>query len=177
MKTGLYPPGSSVSDSRKHTIPIHFVVAALRGARARGLDVVPVLDAAGIASELLSAPQALVSTEQYTAFIQQLWLSMSDEFLGFSVAGPSKIGTFAMMCYTAIHAGTLQRALSRGMRFYGLISDAFRVSISRDDNRALLTFENLALDDPDHFLTECWLVIWHGFACWLINKRIPIIDA
>ena len=177
MKNGLFQPGSSLSESRKNTIPIHFVAAALRGAHARQVDIPSVLASAGIAPELLQVPQALVSTEQYTVFIQQLWLTMSDEFLGFSAAGPSKIGTFAMMCYTAIHAGTLQRALSRGMRFYGLISDAFRVTISRDDNRALLTFENLALDDPDHFLTECWLVIWHGFACWLVNKRIPIIDA
>ncbi len=168
---------SPVSESRKHTIPIHFVVAALRHARERGIDADPVLLAAGIAPDLLQVPQARVSTGQYTVFIQALWVRMQDEFLGFCPSGPSKIGTFAMMCYTAIHCGSLQRALRRGMRFYGLLTDAFRVSLRIQSDHATLWFENLALDDPDHFITECWLVIWHGFACWLIGKRIPIVSA
>ena len=164
-------------ESRKHTIPINFVVSALRRAFETGVDVEAVLEQAGIAPDLLLVPQTLVSTEQYTAFIQSLWLTMQDEFLGFCPLGPSKIGTFAMMCYTAIHCGSLQRALKRGMRFYDLVTDAFHVSLVAEADRAVLQFENRALDDPDHFLTECWLVIWHGFACWLVGKRIPIMHA
>ena len=168
---------SRIPESRKHTIPVKFVVAALRHAFAAGVDVEMVLERAGIAPDLLQVPQALVSTEQFVAFIQTLWLTMRDEFLGFCPNEVSKLGTFAMMCYTAIHCGSLRRALYRGMFYYDLMTDAFHVSLTRETDRAVLHFENRRMDDPDHFLTECWLVIWHGFACWLVGKRIPIIDA
>lgn len=164
-------------DARKHSIPINFVVAALRGVRGAGVDVLPILERAGIAPELLAAPSARVSTEQYTALVQAIWFTLSDEFMGFCPAQPCKFGTFAMMCYTVIHCGTLERALKRGTRFYGLITDAFSVEFERHEQRATLVFTNHQLDDPDHFLTESWLVIWHGLACWLAGRRIQLTEA
>ncbi|WP_137937593.1 AraC family transcriptional regulator [Chitinivorax sp. B] len=164
-------------EPRKHTIPVKFVDAALRGARRQAVDIDAVLQSAGIAPDLLAAASARVSTEQYTALMQALWQQMADEFVGFCPHGRCKMGTFAMMCYTAIHCGTLKRALSRGMRFYGLVTEAFSIALTQDDQEATITFTNHQLDDPDHFLTECWLVIWHGLACWLTGRRIQLTHA
>jgi AraC-like DNA-binding protein len=78
------------------------------------------------------------------------------------------------MCRLIIHAGTLGKALERGAQFYRLFGDDWSMSVMRDTHEARLAV-NIPKDrDPDHFITEAMLMIWHGLASWLIERRIPL---
>ncbi|WP_433736738.1 AraC family transcriptional regulator [Pseudomonas putida] len=161
---------------RERTIASHFARAALRGAQRRGHDYSGLLQQLGISPELLDEPRARIAPEQFTQLIQALWMALDDEYLGFGRA-PSKSGSFAMMCHAVIHCRTLERALKRGLLFYSLFPDAPRLSLTREDEMIRLSLDDSQLWDPDHFLTEYLLVIWHRFGSWLIGQRIRLEQA
>lgn len=157
----------------RDTISVHFVNAAIEGARRLNIDIDSILSRAGIEPELLTQPRARVSPDQYTRLAQTLWLVTQDEHLGFG-REPRRLGTFATMCRLIIHAGTLGKALERGAQFYRLFGDDWSMSVMRDTHEARLAV-NIPKDrDPDHFITEAMLMIWHGLASWLIERRIPL---
>lgn len=158
---------------RERTIASHFVRVALRGAERRGLNCQPLLAELGIHRDLLDEPRARLAPEQFARLIQGLWLLLDDEYMGFG-RNPSKRGTFAMMCHAIIHCRSLEKALVRGMLFYGLFPNAPCVSLQREGEHARLVLDSSALWDPDHFLTESLLVIWHRLGSWLIGQRIRL---
>ncbi|MCY1501119.1 putative HTH-type transcriptional regulator [compost metagenome] len=161
---------------RERTIASHFVRAALRGATRQGVDRVPILRAAGIQPALLDEPRARVAPEQFARLLQVLWETLDDEYMGLGQQ-PSKRGTFAMMCHAIIHCRTLEKALVRGTLFYGLFPDGPRIQLERDGEFARLTVDDATLQDPDHFLVESLLVIWHRLGSWLIGQRIRLEEA
>ncbi len=157
----------------RDTISIHFVNAALTGVRRMGLDVDTLLSHVGIEAELLRQPKARISPDQYTKFIRMLWLITQDEHVGFDTE-PRRLGTFAMMCQLIIHCKTLGQALERSTQFYRLFGDDWSVTLERDKHEARLIPLIPTDQDPDHFITESILMIWHGLASWLIERRIPL---
>jgi AraC-like DNA-binding protein len=161
---------------RERTIASHFVRAALRGAERQGVDCSAVLREVGIQLALLDEPRARVAPEQFGRLIQLLWETLADEYMGFGRTR-SKPGTFAMMCYALIHCHTLEKALQRGTLFYTLFEDAPSITLSREGDWARLTVDDSTLIDPDHFLVESLLVIWHRLASWLIGQRIRLQEA
>jgi AraC-like DNA-binding protein len=161
---------------RERTIAIHFVRAALRGPQRHGHDCAAPLRQAGIQPALLDQPRARIAPEQFARLIQLLWESLDDEYLGFGRSA-SKRGTFAMMCHTLIHCRTLEKALLRGTLFYSLFPDAPAIRLDVDGDWARLTVDDSSLWDPDHFLVESLLVIWHRLGSWLIGQRVRIEEA
>ncbi|WP_085629633.1 MULTISPECIES: AraC family transcriptional regulator [unclassified Pseudomonas] len=161
---------------RERTIASHFARAALVGAQRAGHDCSPLLQQLGISPELLEEPRARIAPEQFTRLIQGLWLALDDEYLGFGRA-PSKPGSFAMMCHAVIHCRTLEKALNRGLLFYSLFPEAPRLTLHREDEWVRLSLDDSQLWDPDHFLTESLLVIWHRLGSWMIGQRIRLEQA
>lgn len=161
---------------RERTIASHFARAALGGARRQGFDYSGLLEQLGISPELLEEPRARLAPEQFARLIQGLWLALDDEYLGLGNA-PSKPGSFAMMCHASIHCRNLEKALQRGLLFYSLFPDAPRLTLSREDEWVRLSLDDSRLWDPDHFLTESLLVIWHRLGSWLIGQRIRLEQA
>lgn len=161
---------------RERTISSHFVRAALRGAERQSRDYSALLRETGIQPALLGEPRARIAPEQFTRLLQGLWALLDDEYMGFG-AIPSKRGTFAMMCHAIIHCHGLEKALVRGMLFYSLFPGAPRVQLQREGEWARLTLDSSTLWDPDHFLTESLLVIWHRLGSWLIGQRIRLEEA
>jgi AraC-like DNA-binding protein len=161
---------------RQRTIASHFARAVLQGARRYELDCLPILEQAGIQPELLDEPRARIAPEQFARLIQLVWRALDDEYMGFGLA-PSKRGTFAMMCHALIHCRTLDKALQRGFMFYGLFPDSPRLSLQRDGEWVRLCLDDSSLRDPEHFLSESLLVIWHRLASWLIGQRIRLDNA
>ncbi|VVQ08208.1 hypothetical protein PS918_04948 [Pseudomonas fluorescens] len=161
---------------RERTIASHFARAALRGAQRQGYDYSGLLQQLGISPELLDEPRARIAPEQFTQLIQALWLALGDEYLGFGHAA-SKPGSFAMMCHAVIHSRNLERALNRGLLFYSLFPGAPRLTLTREDEMIRLSLDDSSLWDPDHFLSEYLLVIWHRFGSWLIGQRIRLEQA
>lgn len=158
------------------TIASHFVRAAIGGAQRKGYDCSMVLRQLNIQPALLDEPRARITPEQFALLIQQLWEMLDDEYLGFGKY-PSKRGTFAMMCHAIIHCRSLEKALSRGCLFYSLFPQAPSIQLSHEGDLACLTVDGSALDDPEHFLVESLLVIWHRLGSWLIGQRIRLEEA
>lgn len=155
------------------TIAIHHVNAALRGALDHDMDVEPLLRQAGIAPHLRAERRARVTSDQFTRLIQGIWIAMDDEFMGFGEYR-SRRGTFAMMCHAVIGCRSLEHALRRGTGYYALFPGAPGMRLERHAERATMTFDLSGFADPDHFLTESLLVIWHKFPSWIIGRRIPL---
>ncbi len=161
---------------RERTIASHFARAALGGARRSGYDYSGLLQQLGISPELLEEPRARIAPEQFTRLLQGLWAALDDEFLGF---GPtvSRPGSFAMMCHALIHCRNLDKALHRGLLFYSLFPDGPRLTISREGEMTRLSLDDSQFRDPDHFLTESQLMVWHRLGSWLIGQRILLEQA
>lgn len=182
------------------TVAIHHVRAALRGAQRAGVDVRPLLERSGIPVALLDVERARVSAEQFGRLVQELWLVLDDEFIGFGPAR-SKVGTFAMMCHATVHCSKdLGTALRRAAEFYALFPSGpiFRLSGECAVAGARIEFggpptaggggadataspstvdphaDDPHADDPDHFRAETLLVVAHRFSGWLIRRRIPL---
>ncbi|MEV0680560.1 AraC family transcriptional regulator [Actinosynnema sp. NPDC050436] len=155
------------------TIAIHYVTAALRGAVRQGQDVSALLARAGIPEALLADDRARVTPAQYSKLVQTLWDVLDDEFMGF---GPqrSKRGTFPTMCLLAVHCASLEDALTRGLAFYALFDVQPSMRLGERDGTARFTLAAEGVDDPDRFLVESLLVLWHRFSSWLVGRRIPL---
>nr|BFE94966.1 hypothetical protein GCM10020185_55020 [Pseudomonas brassicacearum subsp. brassicacearum] len=82
-----------------------------------------------------------------------------------------------MMCHALIHCRTLGKALQRGLLFYSLFPDAPSLTLEAEGERVRLVLDDSTLWDPDHFLTESLLVVWHRLASWLIGQRIGLEQA
>ncbi|UGY92958.1 AraC family transcriptional regulator [Streptomyces gobiensis] len=166
--------------SSSRTISVHRVRAAMRGAERLGIDTVPLLQHAQIPPLLLGDDEARVTPEQFTQLVRGLYRATEDEFLGLGPA-PSRRGTFAMMCYASIGCRDLGSALDRAIRFYGLFPDGPELSVEAGagagEGGVCYTIHNDLPDDPDHFLSECLVVIWHRLSSWLIGRRIPLLWA
>ncbi|VVM62781.1 putative HTH-type transcriptional regulator [Pseudomonas fluorescens] len=161
---------------RERTIASHFARAALGGARLRGYDYSEVLQQAGISAELLDEPRARIAPEQFTRLIQNLWQALDDEYLGLATL-PSKPGTFAMMCHALIHCRNLDKALRRGLLFYSLFANGPGLALTREHDMIRLSLDDSQFRDPDHFLTESQLMVWHRLGSWLIGQRIRLEQA
>ncbi|GAA1270688.1 AraC family transcriptional regulator [Saccharothrix xinjiangensis] len=155
------------------TIAIHYVHAALRGALRRGHGAAGFLGPAGIGEGLLADERARVTPAQYTRLVQTLWEVLDDEFMGLGPQ-PSKRGTFPTMCLLAVHCASLEEALRRGLGFYALFDVRPAMALGERDGAATFTLDAAGVDDPDRFLVESLLVLWHRFSSWLIGRRIPL---
>lgn len=162
---------------RERSIASHFVRAALHGAMQRGQDHAALLRAAGIPPALYDEPRARVAPEQFSRLIQLLWEALDDEYLGLAQL-PSRRGSFAMMCHAIIHCCSLGSALRRGLLFYSLFPGLPPIRLHLENEQVrLIVDDSAALDDPEHFLVESLLVIWHRLASWLIGQRIRLEEA
>jgi AraC-like DNA-binding protein len=84
-------------------------------------------------------------------------------------------GVFAIMARQAIHCQTLREALIQGTHFYDLIRNDVGISFQEQGEEAVLSFylKDQSLD-PDHFIVEFFLLIWHRFSIWLVGQKVPL---
>ncbi|MBB5122811.1 AraC family transcriptional regulator [Streptomyces eurocidicus] len=158
----------------RRTITVHYVRAALGGARRLGIDTVPLLQGARIPPLLVGDDRARVTPEQFARLVTALRRATGDEFLGLGPA-PSRAGTFAMMCYACVACRDLGGALERGTRFYGLFPGGPDLVLERAEGEVVFAVRSdLRGFAEGRFLTECLIVIWHRLASWLIGRRIPL---
>lgn len=145
-----------------------FVEDALDCLRRQGRAVAPVLAGAG-----LSAPLAgPVSADQYG----RLWLLMAealdDEFFGLA-ARPMRPGAFVLLCHAVLHAGTLERALHRALRFLAVVLEDPVGTLQLQDGAAQVLLTDRGAPRSAFAHRTYWLIL-HGLACWLVGRRIPL---
>ena len=164
-------------NAKSHTISPYYLDAAIRGAHRKGFDTKHMLLTSGLkpAAPALSQEEALrVSPEKVSNLIRTLWQTMDDEFMGFTQQ-PCKQGVFAIMAKQAIACENLKEALMHGAHFYNLIHPDIVFTFEVKGSEAHLSFELEHPElDPDHFLVEFFLLIWHRFSNWLVGQRVPL---
>lgn len=155
-------------------IPRPFIDAPLLGAKRRGVEAQTLLAKAGLPISALDNEQAGLSYPDYTRFMGRLWQLTNDEFMGLAPTA-SPYGTFAMMCKAIISCSSLEHALHRAQRFYQLFagSPSIQLHKSGDTTRIEVHYDNSF--DPNHFLNESLLVIWHRLSSWLIGQGLPLL--
>lgn len=171
-----------MNTSQKATISICFVVEALAGIKTMGIDHEALLTQAGISPSLLEDPAARISAAQYGALWHIIADVLDDELFGIG-RRPMRRGSFTMLCHAIIKSDTLERAMLRALRFKRLVIDDVEGELRREGPHAHI----LLLDRPTEcgdtppppagvFLYSSYLVMLHGLACWLIGKRIPLLQ-
>ncbi len=166
----------------KGTIAIAFVHEALACLRERGIDEGELLARAGISAELLALPQARVSSSCYGLLWHGIAQLIDDEFFGLD-SRRMKSGSFTLLCHALIHADTLERALRRALRFLRLLLDDFQGELEVEGGVARIRItdrldpEGQTIPPRRAFAYGTYLLLLHGLACWLVGRRIPLLDA
>ncbi len=148
-------------------------MAPLQGAVKQGVDIHKLLAEANISEDVLTEPNYRVNAAQYAVLLRSLWVVMEDEYMGLA---PVKgvIGSFSMMCLSVIHCHNLEHVLRRASEFYSLFHGGGTHEIRMEKQNVILEFKLSLQHDPNRFLHESMLVIWHRFSSWLVDRRIPL---
>jgi AraC-like DNA-binding protein len=161
----------------KGTISLSLVEETLALARARGLDVKPLVEAAGIAPQMLAAPKSRVSSAQYGALWVAIANALDDEFFG-QDPHPMRRGSFIAMTQAALTARTGGRALARALSFMRLVLDDLSAQLSTDPGRVRITFNHRdGTPQPTMFAYATYFILVYGLVCWLVGRRIPLLAA
>ncbi|OBZ94932.1 AraC family transcriptional regulator [Pararhizobium polonicum] len=155
-------------DADRRMISPSFVEEALDCLRRQGKPAAPLLTSLGL-PPIIDKP---ISAETYGA----LWLAVAaevdDEFFGMGGRAMRR-GSFTLLCHCVLHAGTLEQALRRALRFLNVMLE--------DPSGELVIREGLAeivLTDKGEarsaFAYRTYWILLHGITCWLVGRRIPI---
>lgn len=156
----------------KGTTSMSLVHEALFGALQRGVDVQPVLRAAGIDPGLLDAPQARVSAVAFS----RLWIALADvlddEFFAID-SHPLRRGSFCLLCHVALSCHSLEQALRRILAFLRMALDDIHGELTYEGDWAVLIIHDCGIERR-LFSYGTWLILVHGLLCWLGGRRLPI---
>ena len=156
------------------TVPVGYLAAAVEAAQGRGVDVRPLLVAAGIAPQLLADPRSRFTPDQVAAFTRALWRFADDELLGLGTA-PVPRGTFRLVGYALIHSHDLGTAVDRFVSLRTAVPGLPRFSVASEAGGLHLAMDLRAGPDPGHLVTDFLLVFIHRFAGWLVGRRLGLL--
>lgn len=156
------------------TVDNHYVRAALACVKRKGLSVNQLMAHIGVTHEQLQQPRGRVHGDQMTRLLQAIWFELEDEFMG-CTEHPCKLGAFAFMARHSTRYESLKSVIEQGIRFYNLFTDDMQMKLIQRGKTASVEIEFARPElDPDYFYQEFWMLIWHRFASWVINKKIPL---
>ena len=156
------------------TICNHHVISCMHGLRERQHPQQQALERAGINPTVIENSGQRVHTEQVARLFKTVQETLDDEFMGFT-QNNCKVGLFATMAELVSHCSTLGELLEKAVHFYNLVSNDIPMRLSRSRGNAVLSFTMAKPEfDPEHFMAEFWLVIWHRFPSWYIGEPIRL---
>ena len=156
------------------TICNHHVISCMHGLREKNHPQQLALERAGINPTVMNNSNQRVHTDQVARLFKTVQETLDDEFMGFT-QNNCKVGLFATMAELVSHCSTLGELLAKAVNFYNLVSNDIPMQLSQSEGNAVLSFTmNQPQLDPEHFMTEFWLVIWHRFPSWYIGEPIRL---
>jgi AraC-like DNA-binding protein len=165
------------SKNDKGTISVSLVEEPLALARARGIDVLPLIEAAGIAPAVLASSKSRVSSAQYGALWTGIARALDDEFFG-QDSHPMRCGSFVAMTQTALTARTGAQAIARALGFMRLVLDDLSAQLTTEPERVRITFTHRdGTVAPTMFAYATYFILVYGLVCWLVGRRIPLLAA
>ena len=159
-----------------HTVAIPQVIQILQGARRCGIDTDSILRRAGIAPALLDSPLSRVTQGQYATLILVLRRVTHDELWGLC-SHPLKLGSFVHSCRLLVQCQTLGEALHSGFQFYHLMLEDFvpRLAVEQGVVQIRLVSHGVR-DQMQTYAERSFCFFTYGLACWLVARRIPLLD-
>jgi AraC-like DNA-binding protein len=152
-----------------------FVRAMVRAYERRGLDPGGALREARIAPDRIGDPDARITARQMEIVSGAAMQELDDEALGwFSRRLPW--GSYGMLCRASLTAPTLGVALKRWCRHHRLLTGDVLLSLSVEGNEATLSVEeHRRLGELRELCLVTMLRYVHGYACWAVDSRIPLL--
>lgn len=156
------------------TVPIDFVRQLLDGPNLDEHTRKACLTHAGIPMDVLAAPHARATTEQFAALYKVVAVRTQDESPGM-FARPLKPGTLKFLSLSVVQARTLMVALYRLTQFFRLVLDDLHFELCATDERVsiVLSPQTSAVREQ-RFTQEVMLKLVHGIASWLAGQKIPL---
>jgi len=150
-------------------------MSCLHGIRKNNLDSKVLLARAGINPAFIKQTTHRAHTDQVARLFRSVQKELNDEFMGFT-AEPCKYGIFDIFCELSNQCKTLGELLEKMVFFYGLITKSvkMRIFITNKDIAELQFSLARPELDPENFLAEWLLVIWHRFSSWYIAEAIRL---
>jgi AraC-like DNA-binding protein len=145
-----------------------FVDEAVDCLRRAGIQPAPVLAKAGL-PEVVRTP---LSPEQYGALWLAVSAAMDDEFFGLG-GRPMRPGSFTLLCHAVLHAGTLEQALHRMLRFLKVTLDDPSGELKVEGGLAKIVLTDQSAPRSAFAYRTFWIIV-HGVACWLVGRRLPL---
>lgn len=159
----------------KDGVPMFFVRETLRAVEGRGLDAASILRAAEICSSRIDVPRAYVSAEQYGQLWKCLAAALQDEFFQLDPRGMPP-GSYALLCQATLHSPSLADALARALRFLAVLLTDFDARLVRNGACAEIVFVEQGAPRTA-FAYSSLLILVLSLACWLVDRRIPLLSA
>ncbi|WP_427026141.1 AraC family transcriptional regulator [Aureimonas ureilytica] len=147
-----------------------FVEDALDSLRRAGIDPAPVLAELGLAFPV-TAP---VSNLQYGALWLRIADVLGDEFFG-NGARPMRPGSFKLLCHSVLSARSLEQALRRALRFMEIVLDDPTGELHHRGGQAEIVLRTRGAPCSAFAYRTYWLILL-GVLCWLIGRRIPLLQ-
>ncbi|HRO61337.1 MAG TPA: AraC family transcriptional regulator, partial [Burkholderiaceae bacterium] len=156
--------------------PIAFVKAVMLAFDKYGADPSQALNEAQIAPASLRQPDARVTASQFEALCSTAMQQLDDEALGwFSRRLPW--GSYGMLCRASLTAPDLGVAMRRWCRHHRLLTDDIVFDFAVEGELATLSIEEKRpLGAMREFCLVTSLRYVHGYACWLIDSRMPLVE-
>jgi AraC-like DNA-binding protein len=157
--------------------PIAFVRAMLLGYQRYGVDPSEALKQAQITPAMLRRAGTRISADQLETLARQAMQQLDDEALGwFSRRLPW--GSYGMLARASLTAPNLGMALKRWCRHHALLTRdlLFQLEVHGSIARVELE-ERRELGAMREFCLLTSLRNLHGVASWLIDSRLPLVEA
>ncbi|ONI81263.1 hypothetical protein ALI144C_22325 [Actinosynnema sp. ALI-1.44] len=154
------------------TVPIHVVHRLLKQAQRRGVDITPLLRAAGIPGDIAYRPKTRVTVEQMAKVTQDLWKLTDDELFG--IGPPIPLGTLKFVTLSIIHAPDLRTVIIRTCGASRVLTGVPRIRARFGESTTRVELDVSKLDDPEHLGTELLVALVHRWTSWLIGRRIAL---
>jgi AraC-like DNA-binding protein len=157
--------------------PMAFVRHIAQAYERRGMDVTPALAAAQITPQALRDPDARITAQQMEAVSAAAMQALDDEALGW-FGRRLPWGSYGLLCRASTGAATLGLALKRWCRHHRLLTEDVLLRLEPQGDTALLTLtEQRDLGSFREFCLVTLLRYVHGYACWAVDSRIPLLEA
>ncbi len=167
------------------TVPMEFTRALLVQARASGVDVDAILQAAGFPFDPLrqSVQTLFVSREHYSRLCLELFRAIGDESGGIMPDVQTPPGTMRLIALSMLNSRSLAAALKRAIEFNAVcrVSQGTplinRVEVDKERKEAALCYYSGGDNPADQHKILCGLAMWLRFCGWLIGQQIDITEA
>jgi len=157
-----------MADVDRRMISPSFVEEALDCLRRQGKATAPLL----ASLDLPPVVDKPISAETYGALWLAIAAEVDDEFFGMGER-PMRSGSFTLLCHCILHAGTLETALRRALRFLNVVLEDPRGELVVRDGLAEIVLRDKG-EARSAFAYRTYWILLHGITCWLVGRRIPL---